>query len=107
LLTNQKREYNASLTVSLSAAQAAVVEQNALLLSVKKYHLNKYNCYDYAIDLYNTVEGAEQLQNEKVKFPFVFGKGGSPCGLYRQLQEIKNSGRDYAAFVSFGLFTSQ
>jgi hypothetical protein len=107
LLINAKREYNASLTVSLSAAQAAAVAQNALRLSAKKYHLNKYNCYDYAIELYNTIEGAVQLLNEKVKYPFVFGKGGSPCGLYRQLQKIKNSERNDAILVSFGLFTSQ
>jgi len=57
----------------------------------KKYNLNKYNCYDYALELYNSIPGTEALPTLKVKFPFKFGRGGSPCGLYKVLKELSSS----------------
>ena len=31
------------------------------------------------------------MPTQKVKFPFLFGKGGSPCGLYKVLKELSHS----------------
>jgi hypothetical protein len=92
LQDNGNRLYDAAITKQLTKEEFETVQLQALLLTAKKYHLNKYNCYDYAVEIFNTVAGEKKIPFVKVKFPFVFGWGSSPCGLYSQLQQLKESG---------------
>lgn len=105
LRDNGGHEYNASIQQQLSAEAFAALEQRAIALTQKKYHLNKYNCYDYALELFNGVVGKELLPSSKVKFPLVLGKGGSPCALYATLQTLQKQNIPMGAkAIHFGCF---
>lgn len=106
LTDNGKREYNAAITKTLSKEEFKLVKQKAAALAEKKYHINQYNCYDYAIEIFNSLPGIESIPVTHVKFPFIFGRGGSPCGLYADLVKLKNSNSAWARFILIGNFTA-
>jgi hypothetical protein len=106
MLDNGNREYNAVISKELTAKEFALILQKAKELTAKKYNINKYNCYDYALNVFNSIPGIEKLPVTHVKFPFIFGRGGSPCGLYRDLEKLKVAGSTWAPFIQFGVFTS-
>jgi hypothetical protein len=103
---NGKRTYDARITKRLTAEEFEAVKQQAAALAKKKYNLNKYNCYDYAVELFNSIPGIEKLPVTHVKFPFIFGRGGSPCGLYRDLQKLKTGNSGWAPAIEFGSFSA-
>lgn len=82
--------------------------EKALSLSINEakriYHINKYNCYDYALRIFNAVAGPDTLPVTHVRFPFIFGRGGSPVGLYKDLERLKNNGSALAGSIFFGKF---
>lgn len=88
LVDNSNKEYDVSVTRLLNKTEYRLLMQKALELSHKKYHLNSYNCYHYALELFNSLNANPALPVSCVRFPFLFGKGGSPCCLYRDLQNI-------------------
>ena len=102
ILDNSKRRYNAGLTRQISVAEFRIVLRKAENLAKKKYNLNRYNCYDYAVDVFNALPGIEKLPLTHVRFPFIFGRGGSPCGLYRDLEKLKTRGSVWAPAIQFG-----
>ena len=104
ILDNGKREYNAVVTKELTAEEFGIVVQKAQELTAKKYNINKYNCYDYALDVFNSLPGIEKIPVRHVKFPLIFGRGGSPCGLYRDLEKLKANGSAWAPYIQFGVF---
>jgi hypothetical protein len=88
LLDNGGREYDASVYRQVRAEQFANILQ--FCLSHKNtYNLNKYNCYDFALEAFNNVEGQQKIPNKHVRFPLLLGYGGSPCGLYKDLLQLK------------------
>jgi len=89
LVDNSNREYDASVCKSLTKEQFIVAMKNAYEFTQRKYHLNKYNCYDYAVEVFNSVPGTPAIPLTHIKFPFVFGRGGSPCALYRDLEKLQ------------------
>jgi hypothetical protein len=102
VLSNGGRTYDAAITIPLMPQQFEAVKQKAADLTAKKYNLNRYNCYDYAIELFNSVEGVADIPIKKVRFPLVFGKGGSPCGLYKQLTLLLQTTNNLASAVRMG-----
>jgi hypothetical protein len=96
---NGKRKYDASITRQLSPHEFELITAKAIELAQKKYNINKYNCYDYAVELFNAIPGIEKLPVTHVKFPFIFGRGGSPCGLYRDLKRLKTSNSSLASLI--------
>ncbi|MBX2925130.1 MAG: hypothetical protein KF746_23215 [Chitinophagaceae bacterium] len=86
LVDNSNKQYDVSVTRMLNIAEYRFLVNKALELSKKKYHLNRYNCYHYALELFNSLQAAPVLPVSRVRFPFPFGKGGSPGCLYRDLQ---------------------
>lgn len=106
ILDNNDREYNASIEKKLTAAEFELVLQQCINASRKKYNLKKYNCYDYVLEVFNSLPGIEKLPVTYVKFPLIFGRGGSPCGLYSDLQTLASSGSAWAPYIKFGLFKS-
>ncbi len=106
ILDNSSREYDAALRKQLTKDEFHLVLEKCRELSSKKYHLRKFNCYDYALAVFNSLPGIEKLPVSRVKFPFILGRGGSPCGLYRDLQILSRNGSDLSTMVSFGRFTS-
>lgn len=106
IFDNQCREYNASVYKKLTVEEFHIVLDKSVMLSKKKYNLNKYNCYDYALEVFNSIPGIEKLPVTHVKFPFILGRGGSPCGLYRDLSRLRQIGSSWAPYIRFGLFES-
>lgn len=104
LTDNGNREYDASITKRLSVAEFNLVKLKAAEFAEKKYHINKYNCYDYAVEIFNAVAGAERLPVTHIKFPLIFGRGGSPCSLYADLVKIKDSNSGSASTICIGNF---
>lgn len=103
---NSNREYDASIEKKLTKEEFAGMLEKCKELAKKKYNLNRYNCYDYVLEVFNSLPGIEKLPFTKVKFPFIFGKGGSPCGLYSDLKKLLVGGSSCAPFIKFGLYKS-
>ena len=106
ILDNSNRQYDASVEKKLTADEFALILQKCKELSKKKYNLKKYNCYEYVLEVFNSLPGIEKLPVTKVKFPFIFGRGGSPCGLYRDLKKLSANDSAWMPFIKFGLFKS-
>jgi hypothetical protein len=106
ILDNHDREYNASIGKKLSKIEFEGILEKCRELAKKKYNLKKYNCYDYVIEVFNSLPGIEKLPVTKVKFPFIFGRGGSPCGLYSDLEKLASNGSAWASAIRFGVFRS-
>jgi len=106
IIENNNREYDASLNRKLTREEFAFILEKCKQLAKKKYNLKKFNCYDYVIEVFNSLPGIEKLPVSVVKFPFILGRGGSPCGLYSDLKELLSNGSAWAPFIRFGLFRS-
>ena len=94
ILDNGNREYDISILKELTVADFEEVLHKATGLADKKYNLNKFNCYDYAVEIYNSIPGIEKIPVSHINFPFIAGKGGSPCGLFKDLQNIKKINKE-------------
>ena len=103
---NSNREYDASIEKKITMAEFALLLEKCIEFSKKKYNLKKYNCYEYVMEVFNSLPGIEKLPVTKVKFPFLFGRGGSPCGLYRDLKKLLITGSSWAPYIKFGVFKS-
>lgn len=106
LVNNSGRDYDVSITKTLTYQQYVQATQIALLARKKKYHLNKYNCYDYALEVYNSIDGVKKIPVNKTRFPFLFGKGGSPCVLYKDLKKMESGEIQKESHISFRIGTA-
>ncbi|MBC7949692.1 MAG: hypothetical protein H7Y42_17535 [Chitinophagaceae bacterium] len=98
---NSHREYDVGISRELSAQQFDTIVATAISLADRKYHMNRYNCYDYALGIFNSVAGASPLPIVHVRFPFIFGRGGSPCSIYRSFGELAGNGSVWASHIEF------
>jgi len=103
---NSKRVYDADISKELSAAEFDLVLAKSILYAQRIYHINKFNCYDYALEIFNSIAGKEALPVSHVRFPFIYGKGGSPCSLYKDLKKLKESNSFWASYIRFGNLTA-
>lgn len=106
IMDNSNREYDVSVEKIISTEEFALILDKSKAFAKKKYNLKKYNCYDYVMEVFNSLSGIEKLPITKVKFPFILGKGGSPCGLYSDLKKLLLNGSPWAPFIKFGLCRS-
>lgn len=104
ILNNSNREYNISLSKKIDEEDFRLVIKTAVDLAKRKYNINKYNCYDYAIEIFNSIAGLNKIPIRHIRFPFIFGKGGSPCSLYADLAAMKNNGSAWSPFIQTGVF---
>ncbi len=104
IFNNSNREYNVSLSKKINEEDFRLVIKTAVDLAKRKYNINKYNCYDYAIEIFNSIAGLNKIPVHHIRFPFIFGKGGSPCSLYADLKAMKYSSSIWAPLIQFGLF---
>ncbi len=104
IMDNSERQYDVSLTTDITAAEFKYVLVRSQQLARRKYNLNKFNCYDYVVELFNSLPRLEKLPVTHLRFPFIFGRGGSPCGLYRDLRRLKDEGSVWASHIQFGNF---
>jgi len=101
---NSRREHDAAITRQLTKAEFDTVIAKSVSFSKNIYHINKYNCYEYALFIFNAVADSDTVPFTHVRFPFIFGWGGSPVGLYKDLERIKQNGSSLAASIQFGDF---
>ena len=99
---NSKRTYDADITKELSAEEFDSILVRSVCYSQQVYHINKFNCYDYALAIFNSIAGKNPLPASHVRFPFIYGKGGSPCSVYRDLEKLKESNSPWAPYIRFG-----
>lgn len=103
---NSKRDYDASITKELSRSEFDTILSKSISYSKNIYHINRFNCYEYAVFIFNSVAGKDTLPVNHVRFPFIFGRGGSPAGLYLDLEKMKSDGSPWASSISFGKFVA-
>ena len=99
---NSMRLYDVRITKQVSAAAFKALQEEALAMSKKDYHLNRYNCYDYAVALFNSLLTKDTIPLQRTKFPFPFGHGGSPVCLYTFLQANNFQGEPFNYVVNMG-----
>lgn len=87
LVSNLKDSMHLGLLIPIDSAQYYRLCARALAAGQKKYHLNRYNCYHYALELINEV-CPQQIPVRTIRFPFPAGKGGSPVALYTDLLQL-------------------
>lgn len=104
ILDNSSRNYDVLIQKDLTAFEFELILEKAISLTQKNYNLNRYNCYNYALEVFNSVSGIEKIPESRIRFPFIAGKGGSPCCLYRDLEKLKQEGSVWASHISFGSF---
>ena len=97
---NSTREYDTKISRMLTKEQFDTVVANCISLARRAYHINKFNCYDYAVYVFNAVSPENPLPLTYVRFPFPFGRGGSPCSVYKDFKKIKESGAFWANRIS-------
>lgn len=102
---NSEREYDVKIEKKVNPLEFVVLLETAVRLCAGKYNLKKYNCYDYGLEVFNTVM-KEKLPTHHIRLPLWIGKGGSPCSLYQDLEKMLQSGRTNEAIISFGSFKS-
>ena len=99
---NSYREYDVEISKEITAEQFDTLLAKAATWAERKYHINKYNCYDYALQLFNIGAGENPLPVNHVRFPFIFGRGGSPCSIYKSLKELQVMGSAWTPYIKFG-----
>lgn len=102
---NDGRVYDIAITEEIDAQQFAKLLEYAIELSFRKYHIKKNNCYHYALALFNFVS-EEKLKTTHIRLPFLFGKGGSPCGLYDELMKMAKNNPSAVERITRGSFIS-
>ncbi|WP_373549186.1 hypothetical protein [Haliscomenobacter sp.] len=107
LRDNGGDEFEAKITINLNDSSFQHLQKQSIALAKRSYHLNRYNCYDYALEVFNDVIDRPKLLQQTVKFPLplVMGRGGSPCALYQHLQALKTDSC-WAKAISFGPFVA-
>ena len=103
---NSKRRYDVEISKMLTEEEFEKAMRLSLQYSQTNYHLNKFNCYDYTLHVFNAVAGADTLPVIHVKFPLWYGKGGSPCGFYKYMKEQKECSSNLAPYIVFGNLTA-
>lgn len=98
---NSKRQYDVELKKPVSKEQFKIAINTALGYAKRKYHINDFNCYDYALGIFNT-SCNDSLPFIRIRYPLFFGKGGSPCTFYKYMQQQKDSGTALAPYIAFG-----
>lgn len=100
-------EYNASLTVKVTKLQFQQIIDKAVNKSKSDYNLKDYNCTDYAIEVFNA--GMDQnnkiIVDDWIIFSGYYGVGQqpthdygtTPSGLYKSINNLKNSGKTGAS----------
>jgi hypothetical protein len=99
---NSKRAYDADITKELSAGEFDSILVKSVLYAQRVYHINKFNCYDYALKIFNSIAGMDTLPVSHMRFPFIYGKGGSPCSIYKDLKKLKESNSVWGSYIRFG-----
>lgn len=102
---NNEREFDVKIEKKLTALEFTTVLETAVRSCIRKYHLKKYNCYDYGLEVFNTVM-KEKLLTHHIRLPLWIGRGGSPCGLYKDLEKMKQDNKPNEAMIRFGSFKS-
>ena len=106
IVDNSKREYNASLSKKISSKQFQLLLEKSEHLARRKYNLHRFNCYDYVLEVFNSLPGIEKLPITHVKLPYFLGRAGSPCGLYHDLKNLKANESEWAPYIQFGTFNA-
>lgn len=106
ILDNSNREYNASISKKISAPVFQSLLEKSKQLAKRKYNLRRFNCYDYVVEIFNSIEGIEKLPVTHVRLPYLLGRAGSPCGLYLDLKKLKDKRSAWAPYIQFGIFTA-
>lgn len=106
IMDNSKREYNAAVSKKVSYRQFQLLLQKAEQLSGREYNLHRFNCYDYVLDIFNSISDIEKLPVTHVKLPYFLGRAGSPCGLYRDLKRLQQNDPQWTPYIQLGIFTA-
>ena len=93
---NSTREYDTKISKVLTKEQFDTAVAKSVSLARRAYHINKFNCYDYAVYVFNAVSPENPLPVTYVRFPFPFGRGGSPCSVYKDFKKMKENGAFWA-----------
>ena len=98
---NSARVLDVMITNPVTEGQFKAVLYEAISRSGRRYRMNRFNCYDYAVQVFNSVVGTDTIVRQYSKFPFLFGSGGSPCSLYASLRVLKSSSSFWSDRISF------
>ncbi|MFD0941841.1 hypothetical protein [Pedobacter boryungensis] len=97
---NGAHDYDANISMSLTAGEFQLAISKALEKRNMSYDIDKYNCTDYALDVFNAVRDV----SNKIEVPNWVGTlgynyGKTPNGLYNRLALMKSYGNNSISLV--------
>jgi hypothetical protein len=113
---NKGQEINASISMSMNSTQFDAVKAAAITLSTQAYQLDKSNCTDYALNVFNAARAVPLTMD-----PYLLRQAGivmanglsspsitvsitnSPQKLYAKLSSMKSNGGDEAGNIQLDL----
>jgi hypothetical protein len=103
----EPHEYNASLSYNLNLTNFDAMINSALLNSNRQYSLSNFNCTDFALSVINAGLNNKITVNDWVVngsyyssgygYSSTTNYGTTPSGLYKKINELKNSGNTNAS----------
>lgn len=90
-LDNAGHEFNAELTITVSAAQFQQALTKMQEISSRQYDLATFNCTDFALAVFNAAN-PEQLSVPQYTIPGNSQSSNTPQGLYNQIMLIQQTG---------------
>jgi len=113
---NGDKEINASITMSIDSKQFDVIKSTAINLSTNSYTLDKSNCTDYALGVFNSTRSTPltmqpyvlrqagiALSNGMASSPITVTINSSPQKLYAELSDMKSNGNAEASNIQLDL----
>ncbi|MBS1664721.1 MAG: hypothetical protein JST68_26990 [Bacteroidetes bacterium] len=113
---NGNKEINASIGMSINADQFEAIKAMSINLSSKSYELDKFNCTDYALTVFNATravpitmdpyilrQGGITVGNGVSSAPVTVVIASSPQKLYDKLATMKTGGSTEAANINLDL----
>lgn len=97
-------EYNASLTMTLTASEFNAALSFASQIPTFLYDLNDNNCTNFALDVINLVRPNPIEVPDTYSLLPTLNYGTTPGGLYKKLRDMKNSNIE-SGNISIGNFT--
>ena len=107
LVDNFNHEFNASLNMNLTPEKfQQMLTHIEYLSNFIRYDIDEYNCTDFALDVFNSARGSNQLTIPKYDIPGGAAPFGTntPQGLYQKLVAMKALGNGESKdIIIFGL----
>lgn len=92
IVDNQGHDYQASLVMTVDAAQFTAMINIAIIKAQKDYNMTGYNCTDFALDVFNQGRSVPLYVPENIGVVSGVNYGKTPSGVYQVIKSMQANG---------------